>query len=371
MASPRISPSGEWIAYQDNRQSHVVSRSGAAQPRRLGEGASQWCSIRDELLLEQPYGLSLFTAANGWAAPVRSIPDAALPVVFSPDGGEMVYSQRVENGAPSDRGSTGLLCRVNVGAAGPAGPAKTILSCRGDGLIPFAWIGDALLYWVDPSFSGSFEADGLELFRVAAAGGEPHSLRVTTLVHGDFLALSPAGDRVAITAGGGRESWGNKRIALIDGASGAVRYLTDQRTAAICPSWSPDGTRIAFVALPEGADRTDNSGPERLFLRKRRIWVTDASGNSQPVRLTGDDRYRDEEPVWLADGRHLLSCRVERGPADTARSIWLMDEHGGGVTQAAGPLQVNDTFEGEYWFGYYGTIDWPAVMDCHRGRRIA
>ncbi len=200
-----------------------------------------------------------------------------------------------------------------------------------------------------------------------AAGGEPHSLGVTTLLQDDFLRLSPAGDRLVAADGEGRESWGNKRIAVVDRTSGAVRHLTGEDTAAICPFWSPDGTRIAFVSLPEGLEQTDESGPERVFLGQRRIWVADADGSGPPVRLTGDSRYRDEEPIWLADGRHILFARIERGGASGRKSLWLMDEHGGGAAEIAGPLQVNDTFEGEYWFGYYGTIDWRAVMDYHRG----
>jgi hypothetical protein len=352
IGSPRISPSGEWIAYRQGNRACVVPRNGGAAPRILGEGASQWRTGRDELLVEQARGLSVFTAANGWLGPVRSIPDASLPVAFSPEAGEMVYGQRTAAGI-------GILRRVGVDAAGAA---RTVLSRNGDGLVPYAWIGDALLYWVDPSFSASVEADGLELFRVPAAGGVPRSLGISTLVHDDFLALSPAGDRLAVTAGGGRESWHNKRIAWIDLASGTMRYLTDERTAAICPSWSPDGQRIALVAAPESA--------ERHFLGQRRIFVADVSGTSAPVRLTGDDRYRDEEPIWLADGRHILFCRIDCRPAEGApKSVWLMDDRGGDLSQIAGPLQANDTFEGEGWFGYYGTTDWQAVMGYHPGKR--
>jgi hypothetical protein len=358
---PRISPSGDFIAYQRAGVSYLVSRAGGGG-RRLGAGAGQWRPDRDELLLEQPHGMSLFTGANGWAAPVGSIPDAALPLVFSPDDDEIVFSHR------SDAGQ-GSLRRA---AFRTAGPSKTIISRAGDGMIPCAWAGGTLLYWMDPSFSASLAADGLELFSVPAAGGTPRSLGITSLLPDDFLSLSPAADRLAVTAGAGRESWRNKRIALFDFGSGASRYLTGAQTAAICPSWSPDGARIAFVALPENLDA--NSGPERRFLGQRRIWVSDAAGNSQPLLLTGDDRYRDEHPVWLADGRHILFCRISSeagrsgGAAPCSRSIWLLDTAGGGVTQLAGPLQSNDTFE-EGWFGYYGTIDWRPVMDCHSGQK--
>ncbi|HTX37997.1 MAG TPA: hypothetical protein VME43_23365 [Bryobacteraceae bacterium] len=360
IASPRISPSGQWIAYHQGERAQVVAREGGA-PAGLGTGAAQWRFGRDELLMEEENGLSVFSAANGWASPVRWFPDAALPVVFSPDGGVMVYPRRT----PAENG---LLCRVDAGAALPA---KTILARAGDGLIPYAWLGgatgDALWYWVDPDFSGSAESDGLELFRIPASGGTPRSLGLTTLVHDDFLALSPAGDRLAVTVGGDRRSWHNKRIALIDLASGAVHDLTSDDTVGICPAWSPDGTRVAFTALPQDASELWGGEPARQFLAKRRIWVANATGSSPPARLTGDDRYRDEQPAFLADGRHILFCRIANGPHDSnAQSIWQMDDHGGGMTQIAGPLQANQTFEGESWFGYYGTIDWGASMDLHR-----
>ena len=365
MASPRISASGEWIAFQEDRRTRVVSRAVARQsPIVLGESSSaQWRPSRDELLLAQPHGISVYSASNRWASPVRFFPDATLPAVFSPDGRELLYSATIESGTAPGSGATGLLCRVDANASLPP---KTIRSRWSEGPIPYAWVEGAVWYWVDPDFSGSFQADGLELFRLPAAGGEPHSMGVKTLVHDDFLALSPTGDRVAVTDGAGRESWNNKRIALIDLASAVSRYRTAENLAAICPSWSPDGKRLAFTALPEGLERTDRSGPERLFLGKRRIWIADAAGNAPPIPLANDDRYRDEHPIWLADGRRILFTRIERSAGRAVKSFWMMDEHGASPTQVAGPLLDNDTFEGESWFGYYGTIDWRAVMDYQR-----
>ena len=80
---------------------------------------------------------------------------------------------------------------------------------------------------------------------------------------------------------------------------------------------------------------------------------------SVPVLLpaTNDDRFRDEHPVWLADGRHILFARLEHRGERGVKTIWMMDDRGGDVAQTAGPLLDNDSFEGEFWFGYYGTID--------------
>ena len=352
ISTPRISPSGNWIAYRQGGAAWVVSRAGG-QPKRIGEGATQWHSQRDEVLLETGRGVAIFSPANSWGSATRTIPEASLPVAISPDGGELVYGKRTPAGQ-------GLLYRADIAAAHPA---KVVQARNGDGLIPYAWTGDTLLFWLDGSFSSSLMADGLDLFRAPASGGTPQSLD-KGLLHQDFLSLSPDGIRLAMTAGEGRESWRRKRIVTIDLSTRAEEYLSAEDAVAICPSWSPDGSRIVYTALPEGLEA--GSGPERLFLGQRRIWLADSSGKSPPVRLTRDERYRDEEPLFLADGRHILFGRIERAGQNAVKSLWLMDDRGGGLTQIAGPLQANDTFEGESWFGYYGTIDWRAEMD-YRG----
>ncbi len=72
--------------------------------------------------------------------------------------------------------------------------------------------------------------------------------------------------------------------------------------------------------------------------------------------LTGDSRYRDEEPVWSADARHILFCRMAE---DNSKTLWLMRADGTDAVQLAGPLQGMD----DSWFGYYGYISWRDVFD--------
>ena len=74
------------------------------------------------------------------------------------------------------------------------------------------------------------------------------------------------------------------------------------------------------------------------------------------MKLTGDSRYRDEEPVWSADGQHILFCRMAH---DNSKTLWLMGADGTDAVQLAGPLGGVD----DSWFGYYGYISWRDAFD--------
>jgi Tol biopolymer transport system component len=174
--------------------------------------------------------------------------------------------------------------------------------------------------------------------------------------------------KLAVSAGGGREEWEEKRIAVIDLETTASSYLTKNSEAAVCPAWSPDGTAIAYSAARGPAAEASVGGGEQAkrLLAQRRIWVTDATGTHAPRPLTSDSRYRDEEPIWSADGQHILFCRIS---ADNSKSLWLMGADGADAVQLAGPLYINPGTLGvdDSWFGYYGYIEWSATFDWFRG----
>ncbi|HEV3197514.1 MAG TPA: hypothetical protein VGZ73_06390 [Bryobacteraceae bacterium] len=369
---PRFSPSGKWIAYFQESVLHVVSAGGGygiglGTPDRCDSGAL-WRPDGGELLANGPAGLRVFTPANGWGKPIREIRNASLPIVFSPDGKEIIYGDAVNSGrVPGGVPRTGRLCRVKLDGTG--GEPKVLVSKPYSGLFPCAWSGgDQVLYWDDPDFSASFAADGLELFRTPAAGGTPQSMGVSTLVHYDMLALSPEKTRMTVSAGNGRYEWEGKRIAIIDLNTVAISYLTDASLSSVCPAWSPRGDRIAFAAAPSPPSGAEVGGgrPAKRLLDRRRIWIGGVAAAEAPRRLTNDDFYRDEEPMWSGDGRSILFGRIDSG---NERTLWLTDVEGGRPIQVAGPLYARTGLTGadEGWFGYYGYIDWRRMMDWHRG----
>jgi len=199
-------------------------------------------------------------------------------------------------------------------------------------------------------FSLSVLADGTSLNAVPI-GDTPKELVQDMLSHADFLAWSPDGKLLAITEGYGRETWSHKRIAVMEPTSGTLTYLTDEKTAVLSPVWSLDGQRIAYVAAPDigfvGGGEVAKAGAAQ-----RRIWVTkrDGSGKRQ---LTHDAAYRDERPLWSADGSHILFARLDqKGRA----GLWLMRDDGRKLRQVA------DLSPAPEWFGYYGYINWDGYF---------
>jgi len=116
--------------------------------------------------------------------------------------------------------------------------------------------------------------------------------------------ISPDGKRVAYVRGAGdyKADVEKTELVLVDVASGARRVLTQDRDDVSGPTWSPDGTRLAFLAAP-GKDQP----PEIYVLpldggdAKR---ITHAAGAIQGV-------------AWRPDGRAL--AYILRDPPPSAR----------------------------------------------------
>jgi dipeptidyl aminopeptidase/acylaminoacyl peptidase len=105
-------------------------------------------------------------------------------------------------------------------------------------------------------------------------------------------AISPDGRSVAytITRYDMDANRGRTDIWLVPVAGGAPRQLTSGSASSSSPSWSPDGSRLAFVSSRGG------DGPQ--------LWLLPADGGEarQLTKLEGGAAG----PVWSRDGRSLL-----------------------------------------------------------------
>jgi Tol biopolymer transport system component len=371
--SPCWSPSGQWLAFRKGQQVWVIRADGsAAHP--LYEGAAvdsfAWAPLTDQLAYVMHSG-ELQVISAGGTAPITLVPQTVPErgpgrvdrITWSPNEAWLAYGWWQDD-------QSGRLIYHGLWKVSADGKKRDELYNSGapeKGVAVLAgWspTGEQVLFWQGDILSASLLADGTPLYSLLAdqdvsenstpAQFSPELM----LLYPDFLAPAPLNsswgtdDVVALVVGAGRETWTHKRIEVAD------RRLTTDDVVATSPAWSPDGQHIAYVAMPDRGDLLDSEEPIDHALRQRSIWIANAQGESQPRQLTDDAGYRDEWPLWSADGSHILFARLD---SQERASLWLISTGGGRPQQVAEELTpMSERFD------RYGLADWRQIFDWWR-----
>jgi len=120
------------------------------------------------------------------------------------------------------------------------------------------------------------------------------------------LALSPNGKQIAFDLQG--------TIFVIPVAGGAAVPVTDHLGDDRQPSWSPDGSRIAFQSYRDG---------------NFHLWSVKPDGSDLRQHTKGG--YDHREPMWSPDGKYLL-CSSDRA-ANGNYDIWEIELANGAAKQ--------------------------------------
>src|SRR5690348_14270916 len=137
--------------------------------------------------------------------------------------------------------------------------------------------------------------------------------------------ISPDGTKIAVIVS--TPDWkADKRrqeIDLVDVATGAKRALTWKRSGLGSLHWSPDGTRLAFLAddhgAQDGSDARDDD-PDKDDDGKAQIFVMPMDGGD-PARITHTKEGVDEFS-WSPDG-----SRIAFITADEAKNAKAIKHH--------------------------------------------
>lgn len=366
---PRWSPSGRWLAYLKEETLWVVQPTGA-EARALGPEAAvadfAWSPVSDALVYTTRSGSLWLAGAPDWSEqelvsnPVGQEGAGVLSMAWSPDENWIAYvtAEKLKGSPPGqaaarDVGLWGLRLRDRRATYffRPDPPAPYGLALAG-------WSQDSqyVLFWTIPAFSASLAADGVALMSIYIGGGLPFEVVPAMLPYPDFVAPDPSGtDRLAVVAGGLREAWTEKGLGIVRASTGEIITLTPPNLAVSSPAWSPDGQSIAFTALPDqGAETLLQGDLARAALMQRRLFVVDAQGRTQ--QLTDDPAYRDERPLWSADGRSLLFLRLN---TEARLSLWLIPARGGEPRLVLAELSRDANGYGDYGHGNWDDLfDW-------------
>ncbi len=139
-------------------------------------------------------------------------------------------------------------------------------------------------------------------------------------------SLSPRGDRLAFVS---RRDGGKAQVVVMGANFSEGRPVTEFKNGVVKFNWSPDGRRLAVLAVADKTPDEKKKEEEKRDWwtrdadeRRRTLWSVSARGAGKPRRLSTPDEHVSSA-AWTPDCKHVVYTAC---PIGTIDSQWFESE---------------------------------------------
>jgi hypothetical protein len=157
-------------------------------------------------------------------------------------------------------------------------------------------------------------------------------------IHTFSAAHWSPGDRIEVSGFDPQDDMDSELIwidleAASTPASGILQRTGDTRHAG-APSWSHDGTRIAYVSTDANVDGRLDDGPADIYVVP---YNNRAGGQATALQGADDATARDYYPAWSSDDRLIVFDKTASGSmySSPGAEVYVVSSQGGTATRLA------------------------------------